>query len=663
MILTSGLAVYNVSANLFATSASLEKQPTVKRHPFTYCFQDHPCHQLPTNCTAGHILDVQFGGASHCYNCAPQSPLQQVVHSYQLECCFARSGRMRVDIQPSGRGCGYDFSYACSPAASIAVALLLPSWWVVLGLLVHLGVRASALHLSGRYIEPPTASGLVPTDSKSAGIAYPYVNLRKECTYLLTTSSLWPSECVLPASCGPELHSQRLAGAGLASETDICFRVPQVSDVYITFAWGGGVGRLAVPGAGVFTPIPSSLPILGVHPATNSCGVYVPGSERHALHYEQDSDKYFYPDELFNIPRQCHWENTTATFHPIDCGSLIARLPSGTVVIDYESRSQYLRQVPVEVEDMPLAVRTLGEVTLGPQGTESLLVEGPVRLAGESFTQGIYVTHDAGVLHYYPVAHNRTTGKALSYILAPFKGAHLRVLVAQTCDVHLEIVTPLETVEIIIDGWDCTKSQIRRGTLVHNEYSGQLLLANWNAIHVSLFDNILDVTVNGRSRLSTPLLSAEFIARYSTGWSYAGTWKFLDTERALYITAPFTLALDHATPHWIAFQPGYRGIVAEPLLYNSTCVRALSVVSDVGWVEGLLLKLIGQLEALLVQVFSKCLELVAEIIRQAIYQLLQTAFGLKLVEICVVALCVHLQYLNLPLTGIAAAIAAVFLHM
>ncbi|APG77547.1 hypothetical protein [Beihai anemone virus 1] len=113
--LLSSFVVYFVNNSLTATDVYIYAfGESNTRTKFSYCFQDHPCQNLPRNCTHGHLLDVHFGGESHCYNCLPQSSIQQFYHTSNLTSCKEESGLLHITARFNiEETCGYTFEYHC----------------------------------------------------------------------------------------------------------------------------------------------------------------------------------------------------------------------------------------------------------------------------------------------------------------------------------------------------------------------------------------------------------------------------------------------------------------------------------------------------------------------------------------------------------------------
>jgi len=641
MILYTALATYNVSNNLLAHSAIVSQGLPTKRAKFSHCFQDHPCSHLTGNCTHGHILDVQYGGVSQCYNCAPQDPDQQITHTLWQTDCFARDLRLHVDVIPSSAPCGFDFVYTCA-----AAAILTRSSVFVLLFSVITAICAQQFSAPAGYIWPLQASGLVPAHTKDTGIAFPYVSLRHECAYILTTNTIWPAQCNLPDACGAMLTKQALPGKGFFGEKDICFRTPHVSRYFSIFQWSGGLpGVVLIPPYGSFAPDVTTMPLLAVDAPDNICGIYRSSTARHALHVritDGEAQVYFH-NSIFDVQRECHWVNTTPAFDYVDCEGLWDYLPSGTVVANYHARDLFLSRVNITYSLIDQPVTTHGELRHYTHLLDYIA-------AGD-----LYVSIEGRVgnyssLHYVSthLTHSVCTNYAVANHGDIINGSVVRLLVAADKEVRIKFKTSDPNCELWIRlGVDNLYSNIQQCATVLATSPLILFPHKFTAIVIEFV--LGDVLVSHEGillmaarvpdlRPSGPELSAVGVA----------TWHIC--EQLFVGRGEFVLSSPSFVLRWYIFDPSAFGFVA-PVETTEKCVRNLRSLSDFNWIEGFGLKILSELERLLARVFTEVLSFILTSVYESLLAFSSFIVKFHIIEAAFLALLAQLQWHDVYLTS------------
>ena len=114
---------YSVSYSLTASSVVMLSFVTpYSDNSYGHCFDDHPCFRIASTFTHGHLLDSQFGGPRQCFNCLPQTPLQQQTRTQSLESCRDRDLGVIINITRLDYHL-FDFKYTCyDPTAKTFLA-------------------------------------------------------------------------------------------------------------------------------------------------------------------------------------------------------------------------------------------------------------------------------------------------------------------------------------------------------------------------------------------------------------------------------------------------------------------------------------------------------------------------------------------------------------
>jgi len=645
-------AFYNVSNNLFSTSALLSQGPPAKRSSFSHCFQDHPCSHLRDNCTHGHILDVQYGGQSQCYNCVPQDSEQQITHTLWQTNCFARGETLRVDTIPTSASCGFDFIYTCSAATLIFRSPLLILISVILSI-----VNAQSFSASAGYVRPLQASGLTPVHTRDSGIAFPYTSLRPECAYILTTNSIWPAECELPETCGSMLTKQDLPGGGFFGEKDICFRSPPVSRFFTVFQWSGGLPPVVlIPPYGSFSPDVTSMPLFAVDAPDNVCGIYRTSTAKHALHVRTSGDQtdLFFHDSVFNIEKECHWVNTTPAFDYVNCNGLWDHLPSGTVVANYHARDAFLSQVNITYTLIDQPVTTHG------------FIQHFTRLLDYTAEGSMHVTVDDrsgnySSVHYVSthLAHSVCTDYTAVADGHVVHDDSLRFVVASNDEVRIIFKTTDPNCDLWIRlSINNLYSNIQQCSNVYDSSPLRLFFHKYTALAVEIV--LGDVLVSHEGVLilhaQVPSLQPGRMYLDSVGQT---SWHLCD--QLLVGRGSFSLDSPSFILKWYIFDPQALGFSA-PSTVSEECVRNLRSLSDINWIEGLGLKFLVELERLLARVLTEVFGFLLTTIYESLSAFSTFILKFHLIEASILALLAQLQWHDVYLTAFIMGIMIIIFN-
>ncbi|APG77738.1 hypothetical protein [Sanxia atyid shrimp virus 1] len=215
------------------------------------------------------------------------------------------------------------FLLAVSPAfllaAAVANKLFSPSsatTCVFMALLPLVTSDALFLSSSSVHFNDITQGSISPSPSVPSGqwfLTSPLTMLNPECSYILSTSRIWPSECELPLSCGDMLEKQSLGGA-FFSETDLCFRFFHDYHTFQSYiVYGILEGTLNTSSYQI--DFHSFDPPIWLHsPSARRSGWIHLDAAHYFLHYDPLKNKYAWDSSLFNTKRECHMVNTSAVF-------------------------------------------------------------------------------------------------------------------------------------------------------------------------------------------------------------------------------------------------------------------------------------------------------------------------------------------------------------